>query len=272
MSKSIKKIIEETREQGYTEVDLCDKGITSLVDVPNLLSLRHITRLTLSHNRITTVPASVVELQNVEYLNLFNNHIEELPMTLGNLPKLKHLNVAVNRLSALPRGMGTAKIEILDLTYNNLNEKSLPGNFFLMSQLRALYLGDNDFETLPAEIGEFKNLQVLVLRDNDLIELPKELGELIKLKELHLQNNRLSALPPELGNLELGNPRRIFKAEGNAWVQQIEDQLILGPSHVFEYIKSDTYKFLYERHVESAKPPPPKKEKEKTLKKSRKKT
>ena len=45
-----------------------------------------------------------------------------------------------------------------------------------------------------------------------------------------------------LGNLELGQPRHIFKADGNAWVPQIEDQLILGPSHVFEYIKSDTYK------------------------------
>ena len=36
MSKAIKKIIEETREQGYTEVDLCDKGIHKLLDVPNL--------------------------------------------------------------------------------------------------------------------------------------------------------------------------------------------------------------------------------------------
>jgi Leucine-rich repeat (LRR) protein len=27
--------------------------------------------------------------------------------------------------------------------------------------LRALYLGDNDFEFLPAEVGQLKNLQIV---------------------------------------------------------------------------------------------------------------
>lgn len=27
--------------------------------------------------------------------------------------------------------------------------------------LRALYLGDNDFETIPSEIGQLKNLQIV---------------------------------------------------------------------------------------------------------------
>ena len=34
--------------------------------------------------------------------------------------------------------------------------------FSLVEQLRALYLGDNDFETLPDEIGELINLQVVM--------------------------------------------------------------------------------------------------------------
>lgn len=40
----------------------------------------------------------------------------------------------------------------------------------------------------------------------------------------------------------MANPRHVFKAEGNAWIQQLEDQIVLGPSHVFEYIKTDGYK------------------------------
>jgi hypothetical protein len=36
MSKALKKIVDETREHGYTELDLCDKGITGLSDIPNL--------------------------------------------------------------------------------------------------------------------------------------------------------------------------------------------------------------------------------------------
>ena len=30
--------------------------------------------------------------------------------------------------------------QVLDLSYNNLSENSLPSNFFIMSTLRALYL------------------------------------------------------------------------------------------------------------------------------------
>ena len=114
----------------------------------------------------------------------------------------------MNRLSVLPRGFGSFQsLEILDLTYNNLNEKSLPGNFFFISEsrsylfqekfletLRALYLGDNDFEMLPGDVENLVNLQVLVLRDNDLLTIPRELGRLPKLRELHIQGTNCGAI------------------------------------------------------------------------------
>lgn len=36
MSKSVKKLIEETKEQGYTELELCDKSLSSIADIPGL--------------------------------------------------------------------------------------------------------------------------------------------------------------------------------------------------------------------------------------------
>ena len=51
------------------------------------------------------------------------------------------LNLAMNRLSALPRGFGSFPVlEVLDLSYNDLNEGGLPANFFMLQTLRALYL------------------------------------------------------------------------------------------------------------------------------------
>ena len=41
-----------------------------------VVSLSNITRLMLSHNKITILPPEVVELRNLEYLNLFNNQLE----------------------------------------------------------------------------------------------------------------------------------------------------------------------------------------------------
>uniref|UniRef100_A0A3Q2SWQ3 Ras suppressor protein 1 n=1 Tax=Fundulus heteroclitus TaxID=8078 RepID=A0A3Q2SWQ3_FUNHE len=253
MSKSLKKIVEESRDRNLPEVEMCDRGISNMLDIPGL-----------------PVPPNISELKNLEVLNLFNNQIEELPTQISSLQKLKHLNLGMNRLSGLPRGFGSMPaLEVLDLTYNNLNQNSLPGNFFYLTTLRALYLSDNDFEVLPSDIGKLTKLQILSLRDNDLISLPKEIGELAQLKELHIQGNRLTVLPPELGNLDLTGPKQVFKAENNPWVTPIADQFQLGVSHVFEYVRSETYKYLYGRHMQ-ANPEPPKKSSDKSRKISRK--
>uniref|UniRef100_K1Q3C4 Ras suppressor protein 1 n=2 Tax=Magallana gigas TaxID=29159 RepID=K1Q3C4_MAGGI len=260
MSSKVKKYIDECKgDPNNTELDLVDKGIPNL-NIPGLLDLKHLTRLTLSHNKINEVPANITELPNLEHLNLFNNHIKariELPSTLNSLMKLKILNLGMNKLNALPRGFGAfPALEVLDLTYNNLSEKSLPGNFFCLDTLRALYLGDNDFEVLPPEIGKLKNLQILCLRENDLVTLPKEVGDLPRLRELHIQGNRLTVLPPEIGNLDLVGSKQVFRGENNPWVTPIADQYQVGVSHVFDYIRSETYRFLYGRHIAADAPPP----------------
>ena len=54
---------------------------------------------------------------------------------------LSFMNLGMNRLKSLPRGFGSFPIlEVLDLSYNMLNEESLPENFFMLHTLRALYL------------------------------------------------------------------------------------------------------------------------------------
>ncbi|XP_046684178.1 ras suppressor protein 1-like [Homalodisca vitripennis] len=44
----------------------------------------------------------------------------------------------------------------------------------------------------------------------------------------------------------------------NPWVTPIADQLQVGISHVMDYIRSETYKYVYSRHVAARGPPPPK--------------
>jgi len=268
--KAVKKAMEDFLDKNETEIDLQDKAIENLLDVPYLSRMRNITSLVLSHNRLVSLPPSLADLTNLENLNLFNNELETIPTTICNLPKLKFLNLALNHLKTLPKGFGACPmLEVLDLTYNTLNEASLSANFFYLEPLRALYLGDNEFEVIPGDLKHLKNLQVLVLRDNDLIELPPETGELLSLKELHLQNNRLQVLPPELGNVDLVSPKRILKAENNPWISEIADQFALGASHVMTYLKTDDYLNRFKRFTSEFKEPPPKKEREKSVKKKK---
>lgn len=36
MSKSLKKIVEESRDKNLAEVEMCDRGIANMLDVPGL--------------------------------------------------------------------------------------------------------------------------------------------------------------------------------------------------------------------------------------------
>uniref|UniRef100_A0A6I8SXB1 Ras suppressor protein 1 n=1 Tax=Xenopus tropicalis TaxID=8364 RepID=A0A6I8SXB1_XENTR len=254
MSKSLKKIVEESREKNVPDIDMCDRGIANMLDVPGLFTLSHITQLILSHNKLTTVPPNIADLKNLEVLNFFNNQIEELPTQISSLQKLKHLNLGMNRLNSLPRGFGSLPaLEVLDLTYNNMNENSLPGNFFYLTTLRALYLSDNDFEILPPDIGKLTKLQI-VSNLSKFLENQFTFAALVRL---------------ESSNLDLTGQKQVFKAENNPWVTPIADQFQVGVSHVFEYIRSETYKYLYGRHMQ-ANPEPPKKNNDKSKKISRK--
>ncbi|KAK0407737.1 hypothetical protein QR680_003558 [Steinernema hermaphroditum] len=240
----------DVMEGDADEIEHVDEGITSFGDISLNFQNYNLTRLTLSHNKLSSIPQNISDLVNLEVLTLWNNHIQELPTSISSLPRLRCLNVGMNRLSMLPRGFGSCpSLEVLDLTYNNLSERSLPGNFFFIRTLRALYLSDNDFEYFPVDVDRLLNLQILALRDNDLLELPAELGNLAKLRELHIQGNRLRMLPPSLGKLDLVGPRQVCRLENNPWIAPLAEQLRdEGVAAFWEYIRSsENYQFIYGR-------------------------
>ena len=48
---------------------------------------------------------------------------------------------SMNRLDTLPRGFGSFPVlEVLDFTYNNISEETLPGNFFMLGQDHSFYI------------------------------------------------------------------------------------------------------------------------------------
>ena len=44
------------------------------------------------------------------------------------------------------------------------------------------------------------------------------------------------------GKLDLYSGSNVLRAENNPWVPPIADQFQVGVSHVFDYIRSETYK------------------------------
>ncbi|KAI0284827.1 hypothetical protein BC826DRAFT_1054029 [Russula brevipes] len=73
------------------------------------------------------------------------------------------------------------------------------------SQGFMIFLANNEIKSLPAEFFKLSNLTVLSLRNNSLDYLPPEIAHLQALKDLDVVNNNLRFLPAEMTTMTLGN-------------------------------------------------------------------
>ena len=137
----------------------------------------------------------------------------------GRLAGIRRLDLSAGLTEFPPEIFGLAdSLEILNLSGNRLT--SLPEDLPRLARLRVIFCSDNQFEHLPAVLGQCPHLSMvgfkanrirfvpaaalppklrwLILTDNKVEELPPELGRCIHLQKLMLAGNRLSALPAEM--------------------------------------------------------------------------
>ncbi|KAL0267443.1 UNVERIFIED_CONTAM: hypothetical protein PYX00_009712 [Menopon gallinae] len=118
-----------------------------------------ITRLDLSNNALTCVPAVVFQLPSLRYLNLSQNKLEKFPeqeessQSDGksfkyNLPVLEELCCQNNRLESIPEQIfRLPALSILDVSNNKL--QSLPSNMWTAPSLKELNASFNLLKDLP---------------------------------------------------------------------------------------------------------------------------
>jgi Leucine-rich repeat (LRR) protein len=100
---------------------------------------------------------------------------------------------------------------IIDLGKKNLTG-SLKAEVRQLSNLKELYLNDNDFTGLPAELGQLSKLEVLNVANNrHLTGLPQELGNLKNLKILDLRGTSFSKTDLEI--IKKGLPESVIVYE-----------------------------------------------------------
>jgi Leucine-rich repeat (LRR) protein len=180
--------------------------------------------LRLSHNRLSSLPATLGLLRSLRSLQLSNNCLAALPLELGALTTLRELDVSWNQLSSIPDELGCLEsLTELDLSHNQLVR--LPETIAMLKRLARLRCSHNAVTT-PLEPGlealkalhyvdlaqnqltelepclyELPNLEVLNLHGNRIAMLPREMAQHCRvLRKLDLYNNRLQALPLELAD------------------------------------------------------------------------
>ncbi len=137
----------------------------------------------------------------------------------GKLAGITRLDLACG-LTEFPREIFDLAdtLEILNLTGNQLRE--LPDDLPRLSKLKVLFCSANNFDQLPAVLGQCPQLEMvgfksnriaeipeealppqlrwLILTDNQIARLPASIGRCHRLQKLMLAGNHLSTLPEEM--------------------------------------------------------------------------
>ena len=200
-------------------------GLYVLKSLPEFISvLKHLKKLDLKINRISTLPPSMGDIHSLKYLDLSNNVIKRLPQSIGYLNFLEFLYLRYNNLTSIPNSMGLLKnlrildlrhnkltslpdtignlalLEILDLHGNQINE--LPKTLKNLSSLIKIELGLNKLRRLPDWMQNLHSLRKIGFGGNKLLyTLPEWFCSLSSLKELELYDNSLKELPESIGSL-----------------------------------------------------------------------
>ena len=196
-----------------------DLSGNSLAAIPQSLPA-NVRCLHLKNNRLTSIPATVLNKQEIEYLDLEGNSIQSIPAEIRRLKNLISLNMANNRLETGQKEFrGMRHLERLDLSQNNLAEvidalpnlislrmasnriKVIPNALCRLEHLRALDLSNNEIASLPRRFGKLQSLRILKLSSNALASLCDGFDRLEDLVKLDLSSNRLSRMPVEIGIL-----------------------------------------------------------------------
>jgi internalin A len=174
--------IAEAQRGETTELDLStgSKGSSDRLKrlPPEILDLRHLTKLDLSGHDLWRLPKEISRLENLRELYLNRNERLVLPKTLGDMPNLTRLGMSdVISAGRLRFGLpGT--LEYLDLSATGL--ETIPPQILDLPGLRELDLGWNRFDVVPREIELLTSLRSLnfaavPLRPGDLSRLARSL-------------------------------------------------------------------------------------------------
>ncbi len=102
-----------------------DATNNELADISGLSVLVNLQKLTLTKNRIATLPVDLLSaLGQLKLLVLDHNQLATLPVQLGQLTKLEKLSVVSNQLTSLPAGCLPPSLHVLSVAQNQLT--SLP--------------------------------------------------------------------------------------------------------------------------------------------------
>jgi len=197
---------------------------------------------------IVDVSASIVFDLAIKQLDLSKNRISYLPDQLGDLLNLKVLNLSRNQLDekSFPQSMQRLQmLEEVNLSSNNLTE--IPSFILDLPRIKVLHIAENKITSLPEKIGQMTSLERLYVGKNGLVNIPRQISQISNLKVLSLANNSLQSVPAEMANLtsliclQLHQNKINFLPPGIAELQSLEELSLRGNPLISRFVRDLTY-------------------------------
>ncbi|MED6235680.1 hypothetical protein ATANTOWER_031532 [Ataeniobius toweri] len=173
-----------------------EKNVVNKIQEDAFSSLGRLRTLSLSHNRLSSVPNATKNLQSLSKLDLSYNRIKTVGcQDFHNLTKLVELNLQNNSISALKDCLfnNLVRLQVLALQFNQI--KHLKGAFKThLPKLQIMHLNGNKLTALlPGEFGGLESLLNLSLHGNEIAKLFNEsFVGLTNLLKLDLTSNQIT--------------------------------------------------------------------------------
>ena len=176
------------------ELSLSNNRIKTL---PSELSqLRMLKSIDLSFNKFDQFPQVLLELKNLMRINIRHNKIKNIPKNIDSLSKLKFLDFGSNLLKSVPKSLKNLRnLKELQLFKNKLTRfPEIPPN------LVSLNINNNNIEKVLVEKENY-TLENLGLISNKITSDSLNIGKFRSLLTLELNHNPLKEFPPSLRSL-----------------------------------------------------------------------
>nr|XP_040038622.1 toll-like receptor 2 [Gasterosteus aculeatus aculeatus] len=172
-------------------LDLSDNLLTDLTMMETLCNgdgtLKGLRALNVSGNALkslSTMSQQVAKLSKLTHLDISRNGYSFMPMGCTWPSTLRYLNISRAKLTSITPCLPVT-LEVLDLSYNDLNRFTVP-----LPALRELHLSGNKLLRLPPG-GRFPNLQTLTVQSNTLNTFgPADLRGYKRLQDLQAGQNK----------------------------------------------------------------------------------
>lgn len=223
---STNKVLDSTALGELTHLKWLNVEGCGIKDWSFLEKLPQLKFLNASRNKLTVIPAPIVEHTQIEELllkqnkvsvipeelykkrlidlDLSNNMISEIDYRVFTIPGLEKLSLRTNKIKEFKgeKIQGASSIKYLNMAGNSITSFQVQATTF--SYLYHLNLSKNQLKELHKSVIMYTRLRDLYLSENDISELPQVLAGKY-FEHLHIQKNKIEELPEFVNKIRIDN-------------------------------------------------------------------